>query len=145
MNTKELRIGNLIYGKIKDPKWGELRNHIAEVSDIHRDRFTCQFVEQGGWADSDYGNDFEPILLTPEILEACGFIQRDGAYTPYWWRGRNPVTEDFLIVIKWSVTAKCFFIDNVHHKVHYLHQLQNWYYLKSGEELEVIFPEIIKT
>lgn len=73
--------------------------------------------------------DFEPILLTPEILEKCGF-KRD--YTRESWHHMTFVLDQ--IVLEW-LDEKCGY--NGVCQLSYLHQRQNLYFVLTGEELTI--------
>jgi len=126
ISTTELRIGNLLH----DPLTGEWlkvieiteNNIITQV--IDRDKFPLP----AGWSTA-------PILLTPEILAKCGFkkdytgfalddkmslsisITSDGEYLPCW-----------LDKALFPGATRC---------IKYLHQLQNIYYILTGNELVI--------
>lgn len=76
---------------------------------------------------------FNPIPLTPEILERCGFnYWQDAIPKPYWKTKKGfPLytTKDYFIVRDLTHTNMG--------KVKYLHQLQNLYHALTGEELEI--------
>jgi hypothetical protein len=125
INPNELRLSNLV-------EWADDYVRVKGITD--------ELLALDDEAIEVPIEEVNPIKLTVEILEASGFGRGNGGYIPCWWHGNNPVTQDFLIVVRFSITAKCFFIDNVYHKIYYVHQLQNWYFLKSGEELRLTIP-----
>jgi len=119
MKANDLRVGNLIYNKI-----GEFCRIVTVNSNL--------IVQIDNGARS-----FQPIPLSPEILEKCeGF------------EGIEPYPKDIFRSGRMSVvlTAKkgnmLFFQEEgqepveLSRDIDYLHQLQNWYYLiNKGEEL----------
>jgi hypothetical protein len=108
INANELRIGN----------WVKIGHHQTTVFHII--------------GDEDF---FEPIPLTPEILEKCGFKEMPS-------KGFNKVVRVRLKTIELSV----FLNGNIYLerqgedillplKYTHLHQLQNLYFALTGEEL----------
>lgn len=93
------------------------------------------WVEEDGYKKQFSMYDFplstdsiNPIPLTPEILEKCGFVNDNGWYAIHLWN-RNEL-------------AKCMDYDGVSINNSYfdyaitsLHQLQNLYYSLTGKEL----------
>lgn len=88
---------------------------------------------------SENGYKYRPIPLTPEILEACGFVNKpnetfnlsyeltiDGfASTFRTWQYRG----------EWYIEPMGYDTGNI--SIEYLHQLQNLYFALTGQELEV--------
>lgn len=95
------------------------------------------FIRAGEQID-DYSDRMKGILLTPKILEACGFKSKGG------WMGLNwstsyydePVElvfefmDQYLSVFCADTRMIC--IENPH-----LHQLQNLYFALTGQEFEI--------
>lgn len=113
IKANELRVGNSIY-----------------------DRHGNYIYIQNGWfyivQDIKRLEDYSPIPLTPEILEKCGFIEKTNRE---WVIGENPVTQDYVMVVRYSPIIDGFYFLNGHFKLKYLHQLQNLYFALTGEEL----------
>lgn len=128
MDAKELRIGNIV--SYKD-----------EVFQIDGIQPGWVWFKSDGTMRSDSLSDVKPIPLSPEVLEACGFIKSRDGYIDCWWHGHNPITQDFEIIIKYSENYRTFFYLNAHHKLKYLHQLQNLYYSLTGSELQVTLTQ----
>jgi len=78
---------------------------------------------------------FEPIPLTPEILEKAGFVlrQKDEDGIIY---GKEKYT---IIYTRCTPGGFGYFLNGYHNDVHlqYLHQLQNLYFALTGEELKI--------
>lgn len=94
-------------------------------------------LERGYYGDAAliaYSNP-EPIPLTPEILEKAGFELLPGGH--HYAYGENPLTHDYMIVVKYSVIINGFFYQNGHFHIKHLHQLQNLYFALTGQELEI--------
>lgn len=79
-------------------------------------------------------NDFEPIPLTPEILEKCGFEKQDDGDGGYY---RELLSENGILFVEGDKKGYTdVFIDCWEQiRVRYLHQLQNLYYSLTGTEL----------
>lgn len=86
-------------------------------------------------------NDFEPIHLTPEILEACDFKKWDedeqSGITRY--TKTHSFSKDFLIYLysggKIEFCIDCDEFSKVLNEVYSLHHLQNLYFALTGKEL----------
>lgn len=112
LTPQELRIGN----------WLQYDNKYFQVYDIYRD---------------DDWDLFEPIPLTPEILEKAGFLQSE---TNIYWRRKEVQdlkfdisinTEGSIHIYRYKKDLSLPFV------VRYVHQLQNLYYILTGRELEI--------
>jgi len=118
IKATELRIGNkLLYTISGEP----LR--VGEVTQL--------YMAEGGGGAIDYHYPLswaKPISLTPEILEACGFIK----FKKNVWRKGQLQWYSHLAYLKNEDTDECYYIPTI---VDYLHQLQNLYYALTGEEL----------
>lgn len=77
---------------------------------------------------------YEPIPLTPEILERCGFDEINVVYAddqPY-----DGSFGDYKI-LEYKSRMKNGFYLRYSTKLQYLHQLQNLYHSLTGEELNI--------
>jgi hypothetical protein len=83
----------------------------------------------------------EPIPLTPELLEKCGFVRSqdedensltlvNGRKTFKWVEGND---DDYFLIYQ----TDCGLDYNTAFELEHLHQLQNLYYALTGEELEI--------
>lgn len=119
VEAKDLRIGNWVHALFNDVLIKEIYENkcLVEISSSKREVYDTENIS--------------PIPLTPEILEACGFGDGIGETKGFKWNGYNfHLTQDgFLYTDKWY---KQNFI-----AVRYLHQLQNLYFVLTGEELEI--------
>jgi hypothetical protein len=77
--------------------------------------------------DDDY---FDPIPLTPEILEKCGFREY-GPFSP--WLTLGSFSWSDPAGISYEIDEESAMLDHIK----YLHQLQNLYYAVTGEELTI--------
>lgn len=111
--ASSLRIGNYV-------KVGDIFDIITQPSYIYMADF------------------YDPIPLTPEILEKAGFIKSPAANSTYKSVPELKAEihfEDFrggLVCVLYCSTGS--FIPN---NIKYLHQLQNLYHALSGEELTI--------
>jgi hypothetical protein len=96
------------------------------------------------WKDADqwHLDSFEPIPLTPELLEKCGF--RDGykgrSNSDDWYYYIN-IRRYYFSLYKYSHNKGrviCqFSAARILNPPQYLHQLQNLYFALTGTELEI--------
>ena len=120
MNANELRINNWV--SRTDGVQIQLSNIGRKGTNIGPDEFPV-YIE---W------HMFEPIPLTPEILEKCGF---EKVKSPY----EEAETDDFFLApLYFDMANTSIKINGVYQKINYpesLHQLQNLYHALTGEEL----------
>ena len=110
--SKELRIGNWVDYKLPNNYGNEIRTQFN--FDL------CKYVHL-----------LKPIPLTTEILEKAGF-KRDSDYDGlYSFGGYNFDLTDGVVVCLVNLEYK------IGQPVHYLHQLQNFIYALTGEELNI--------
>ena len=117
INPKELRIGNLIKYNSDEGLKPELINTWVEV--------TADVIK---WASNPSENCYEPIPLTPEILERCGFYKERDVYDKNKFvLHHNKDFGDFRYNRTDGNSTSLFF----------LHRLQNLYFELKGEELKI--------
>jgi regulator of replication initiation timing len=73
--------------------------------------------------------------LTPALFQRYGFIKSNDGLMPCWWKGTNPITQDFMLIIRWSPTALCYFYKNIHHKIRTVRRLDMLWQVLTGESL----------
>ena len=146
LKANELRIGNFIFwnSKLSFPEISSL-SFPVEVTAIlpdkigyispgieHRSESFEDDIIQTHTAHKPF-EEFEPILLTRDILEKCGFENTDAndQYSSY---RKESLTIRFMAGK--STRAK---ISDCEFVCQYLHQLQNLYFDLTGEELEVTY------
>lgn len=106
----------------------KVNREVASVRGSLRTAYASQFVEIVKEASF---SEIEPIVLTPKVLEKCGF--------------RNFVREDWILSIGNSHIDFEFTNDGLRLRhpipsqvrIKYLHQLQNFLFAIAGHELEV--------
>jgi hypothetical protein len=119
----ELRIGNWLSGNYTIPKF--LPIEVYSLGDYGINELT--------------EDSFEPIPLTPEILEKCGFENLD----IHDWILKTIFIEDNGLGEggeEWSVHVWNEFYQEhmmLPNYIYYLHQLQNLYFALTGEELNI--------
>jgi hypothetical protein len=132
MVKSELRTGNLI----------KIGNRITPV-------FTIVYSRGEGWPINNVpiGN-IEPIELTPEILEAAGFIGHYSIYQKDIGVTSSSICarQDGNLMEVWieKYIGEDERIVEINTPVKYLHQLQNLFFALCGEELEIQLNSIIK-
>jgi len=110
IEAKDLRIGNWLYGKVSDTYYK------VEPTDILR--------------IFEYNKNIEPIPLTKDILEKCGFKKDLDMF--YYNKPLAILLHDNGVTVTFSsICLPC----------EYLHQLQNLYYALTQTELEINLNE----
>ena len=134
LSAQELRIGNWVYD-------GEHTQFPMQVVTICKDWVHLDFHgNEGGVWEADI-KDLRPIPITVEILKKAGFkwavgyghkqLDENKCMQYYkhesrlrvWYRGKHEE-------LPGEVIYEC-------HGIHYLHELQNAYYMATGEELQI--------
>jgi len=122
IDAKELRIGNQIQRRTG-------QHLIVDINILRSVRRQPVF--------------FMPVLLTEEKLIEFGFEKKEYSVSSDWHIGTNPVTHDWMLTITKLEGIDYFFFQNGGHQIRYVHQLQNLYFLLTGEEL-IVKQEIEK-
>lgn len=122
IKANELRMGNWV--KPTRPRYGE---RFIKVESVGLESVNIAFREYGIV-------ELEPIPLTPEILEKCGFVKDEQHECYVIWQSESNVAIEYFdgevhLVGKSSAEP----INNCI----YLHQLQNLIYALTGEELQI--------
>lgn len=122
MEASDLRLGNIILS----PDTG--KPVVVELGHL-------QAIKDGVKFNNKY---YEPLVLSPEILEKAGFVERDRALLEsYGYRNfihRNATIQIGPNGIKTWVSNK---MDEPVEHIKYLHELQNLYFALTGEELNI--------
>ncbi len=94
-----------------------------------------KFEEEDAHFIQDFKSVAEPIPLTPEILEKCGFkiINHIHGYSFYTMDRHN---KKHLPPIDWYENRTLYYSYPVNH-CKFVHQLQNLYFALTGIELEI--------
>lgn len=144
LHAKDLRFGNKVFNKkgevitvqqilsntiVYDTAINVSRRQLSKVSGFYNAAsYTTDVLEVVKEAAMQ---EIVPIALTPKILESCGFrnFVRDE-----WILTHGNVHTDFIfneegLRLRHATTSRV--------KIIYLHQLQNFFYAISGQELEV--------
>ena len=129
MNVNELRIGNYITTSYRGFK-------IFLITEINKGTVSFDSLVDNFSSYTIYPY-VKPIPLTEEILLKCGFKKREYSTADKWFIGENPITYDWMFELTWINGDSSPFFKNGFHKINYLHQLQNLYFILTGEELEI--------
>lgn len=126
IQANELRIGNWVtYENTQFQVWSEITKYSVDLDDL-----LTRHVKAASY------DEIKPTPLTPEILEKCGFVKKNGIDEIVRYAfGLNPITHDWIIFLNWPDGKKYPFYRNGYHEINYLHQLQNLYFSLTGEEL----------
>jgi len=141
MEPIEFRVGNLIYAGINDdgtPMIGKILSiYLGELGFEWTPDLKQKTTNEG--YNASMWEDIDPILLTPEILEQCGFIYKhnhnsDGDENEWMEHERF----DYLCY-------KDGVINLLHGRLNItlltcLHELQNLIFALTGEELQIKLP-----
>lgn len=143
INAKELRLSNCLLDENKNtarisgfrPFGHSTRCDEKEGCYVLFDILFADGTESRNWTCDI--NEMQPIPLTPEVLEACGFDW--SVYHQAWHYGDSLINEFYDL-------AECYpsgyqlqtfkggaLIGN---PIHHLHTLQNLYFSLTGQELE---------
>jgi len=137
----ELRIGNRI--KFKDKYFTIFGISFLSDIDSKRKGFVVDLIDNiKKINETPFTKDIEPISLTPEILEKCGFENDDNLSIRYSLR----ILDDYELVFGrfdfepdrkgiWLDCDDSFYSKDL--KITYVHQLQNIYFALTGEELQI--------
>jgi len=128
IRNKELRIGNLVL--IEDEVFDDNGKFNKTIHKIKGNDLIYTETE------------FYGIPLSEEILLKVGFQRHDeGSVSAQFSIGINPITHDYILYLIWPKALKDYsledfpFFKNGHHRIQYLHQLQNLYFVLTGQEL----------
>jgi hypothetical protein len=113
INAKELRLDN----------WVMADGQPTQITQMDFEQWTFDLID--------------PIPLTPELLEACGFTM--SKWDKPWLHVSKWEKNDLVL---WSEKDNgfCFLINGMGRIIKHLHELQNLYHAITGEELEVKIP-----
>jgi hypothetical protein len=137
MQINELRIGNWVRGENKYKKTEEF----IKVESIHYKGINVYDDTEYGHPviEADYSfEDLQPIPLTSELLEKCGFVLDKGVGV--WFDKKENDGFRFTFTLWDSYEGGYLFTREMpsnHIPVFYLHQLQNLYFALTGEELNI--------
>jgi hypothetical protein len=134
----ELRIGNSV--SFKDIKGVTIYGTIISLGTKNAN---IDFAGGMPYCIAPYGR-IDPIPLTPELLEACGFelLYKGGAFMPA-VMNKHFKEAGMLIEVYADKEGKGWHFGNWFPDkigVEYLHTMQNIIYLLTGEELTVKLP-----
>lgn len=132
LSAHDLRIGNWVYE-------GKYTKYPMQVVAIGRDWALLDSPDNEGDVWEAEINDLQPIELTKEFFTKNGFIEQVDCdeYGTY-MRSTDLRTHAFETSGGWSVHIDDDHFMSVFGKcIKYVHELQNAYYVSTGEELEI--------
>lgn len=133
IDPKELRIGNWVMKE---------NTYLLPSNDNY---YSYIKIERGLQID-DYAHICLPISLSPEILEACGFVNTPTKNYPHSYeKNDSDLADDWTFRIWWwgeDICIEPFGRDHGHISIKYLHQLQNIFFALTGKELELKLPAL---
>jgi hypothetical protein len=139
IKANDLRIGNFIV----DPEFPLIP---STVNEIQNDGFIVT-----NYNDHLTNKKAEPLILTDEILEKCGFnnIDRTNIFLKVMHEVNGTKLKSLAVYLDEDIYTVAIAIvdyytgvektDFLHLDYKYLHQLQNLYYSLVGSELEVVW------
>lgn len=125
ISCNELRIGNYVL----------VDENLREVSSITSTTVSTldtEKNEQHEQASEHSSQNIQPVLLTDEILQQCGFVYHD--YFKFWQLITTGIRSEMNISPDYEVID--FMRKPILKKLTSLHQLQNIYFLLKGRELK---------
>jgi hypothetical protein len=150
--AKELRIDNWVKRNDMDG--------VFTIRSLCKDRvFPIHLIDHDNQRNVHYGcectlSELEPIPLTPEILEKCGFeeaIFTDGE--KYWLKDETDYSpHPRNLKIPWKCYRVCYYMNDwyfevhkdkyghtpsIQTKIHSVHQLMNLYFALTNTELNI--------
>jgi hypothetical protein len=125
INANELRIGNWVNFT------GNGNDNFIKVNELWKRELVSDYM--GNELCLFYTeDDLQPIPLTPEILEKCGFVRKqDWFYKAFFVLGFLTTDSHFQTELKFAGTEGDWRVLDITS----LHQLQNLYFCLVGEEL----------
>jgi hypothetical protein len=133
------------YAMVKSQEF-RLGNYVMHKTGVRILTVPCTFQHYELMA-RDGGKDLFPVLLSPKILEGCGFIENKKY-------ALLPESREFILVLpvmgSGEIEIRAYVKSNkecfgramintlpISNNVHHLHQLQNLFQALTGQELEV--------
>lgn len=132
MKVNELRVGNTVMCQCR----GEYKPHTIK-SIWYNDEEKLYYVELDNGFQCNLGG-ISPIPLTKEFFEKNGFIKQHDFEDVLYYRSEDMRMQVYENYLGWVVN-----IDNENftmvfsNNLKYVHELQNAYYVSTGEELEI--------
>lgn len=135
VNTNELMLGNYLQFSFEDKISSTKGNKICKVYQIESHSVRIEILKDSIFSIlSD--NDLEPIPVTEEILEKCGFDKHD--ISEYVSQNMYSNLQDDKIYEQFDENGESLFsLVGVDRHFRYLHELQNIYFIYRGETLKI--------
>ncbi len=128
MNANEFRIGNFVYDTF---------NASYDIIQIDLD----DFCVMRNYQMSNHENPYQPIPITKDWLVKFGFVKDENVYL-----NNNIYVQYVLNMIAIRINDNAVLIKNTdwvcittfENPIKYVHQIQNLYFLLSGNELKLV-------
>lgn len=130
----ELRIGNYV---LVD----ENLHEVSSVTSTTVSTLDTEKNEQHEQEAEHSSQNIQPVLLTDDILQQCGFVYHD--YFKFWQLIATGIRSEMNISPDYEVID--FMRKPILKKLTSLHQLQNIYFLLKGRELQFSKNDFAKT
>lgn len=128
MEAKELMIGDWVY--LKTDEYGK---QPCKVREILGHRLIVSNLKGYVWSNEDTEEWFEPIPLTPEMLLKNGFVRKyEDCFIVY--ENKDYVQIEMGINHRLFADGR-FYLREVIHRLHYIHELQHALRLCGRTEL----------
>lgn len=130
LKCADLRIGNWV--KVNDPIFGVNTYKVATIRDngiiTLNDNISCLV------------DNIEPIELTEEVLLEIGFNEKNDCYIlsnehMYFLYYRDSFKQELIAIVRRKMKYHSYKNELKNYDIKYLHQLQNAYFILTGEEL----------
>ena len=132
LSAHDLRIGNWVYD-------GEFTKFPMQVVVIGEDWVYLDFPCNEGDVWEECPKELQPIPLTSEFFEKNGFVKERFYCKVFYFKKINGmILKAYEHSIGWEIHMKHEESINAFSKgIDYVHELQNAYYVSTGEELEI--------
>ena len=130
VQANELRIGNLLYYSE-----GDTIGYMV-VSNITKNSFVAEPLNQKSEDCNNFQEGFNPIPLTPNILEKCGFT-KNKEWAILYFNPRMGIRFYDFNYAECDIIQDQHFVAFKNSHMKYLHQLQNLYFALTNEELNI--------
>lgn len=132
MKVNELRIGNTVMCQCR----GEYKPHTIK-SIWYNDEEKLYYVELDNGFQCNEGG-ISPMPLTKEFFENNGFIKQNDFEEVLYYRSEDMRMQVYENYLGWVVNIDNENVTTVFsNNLKYVHELQNAYYVSTGEEIDV--------
>ncbi len=133
IQSNDLRLGNKVL-------WNDLICTVAGIqyfidADENKEGHIVDLYNNGEMVQTPYVSYINPIPLTPEILEKCGFEKKYSHSNLSKYVGNGTLYWNDVMSLSYAF-GHDYEEEPIEH-TQYLHQLQNLYFALTGEELKI--------